>query len=204
LSRESHWNEVWSKNREGKESWFQERPSLSLDLIQRHTANRSARILDVGGGSSLLAETLLADGFEHIGVLDIAASALERARNRMGNRDPSVEWIAGDVTAYEPSLPWDLWHDRAVFHFLVDADDQESYMRSVRRSLSPTGIVVISTFGPDGPEKCSGLNVKCHSPESLGEAFGSGFALLESHIEMHRTPNNTDQQFVYCVFRRDW
>lgn len=202
MNGESHWNKIWMKYRENEVSWFQESPSLSLDLVQRHAVDKSARILDVGGGSSRLVDALLADGFGHVGVLDIAAPAMDVARARLGARAESVEWIVRNVTAYEPSHPWDVWHDRAVFHFLVDAGDEESYVQAVRRSLSPSGVVVIATFGPDGPKKCSGLDVKRYSAETLGDTFGSEFVLLENHVEIHRTPDGTDQQFIYCVFRR--
>jgi len=202
VDRESHWNKVWAKYRETEVSWFQETPSLSIDLVKRYAADRGARILDIGGGSSRLVDVLLADGFRHVGVLDVAEPALKVARDRLGSRASSVEWILSDVTAYEASQPWDVWHDRAVFHFLVDAGDQESYVRAMKRSLAESGVVVIATFGPEGPEKCSGLDVKRHSPKTLGEAFGSEFVLLDSHIEIHSTLGAKDQQFVFCVFRR--
>jgi RimJ/RimL family protein N-acetyltransferase/2-polyprenyl-3-methyl-5-hydroxy-6-metoxy-1,4-benzoquinol methylase len=203
MSRQSHWNKVWTENRESEVSWFQEKPSLSLDLVQRHAADKNARILDVGGGSSRLVDALLASGFGNVGVLDIAAQALEVARDRLGDLASSVEWIVADVTAYKPSHPWDIWHDRAVFHFLVDMGDRQSYVQAMRRFLSPSGVVVIATLGPDGPKKCSGLDVQLYTPKMLSEVFGSGFVLLESYVEMHRTPSGADQQFVYCVFRRD-
>lgn len=203
VNREFHWNNVWTKSEETEVSWFQERPSLSLDLVARYASDKDARILDVGGGSSRLVDALLADGFGHIGVLDVAEPGLEVARDRLGSRALSVEWIVSDVTAYESLQPWDVWHDRAVFHFLVGAADQQLYVQALKRSLAPSGVVVIGTFGPEGPTRCSGLDVKRHSPETLGEAFGSEFVLVESHIEIHHTPDGTDQQFVYCVFRRD-
>ena len=201
MSGESHWNKIWTKYRETEVSWFQEKPLLSLDLIKRHTVDRNVRVLDVGGGSSRLVDYLLTSGFGHIGVLDIAVPALNVAEVRLGDRASSVEWIVSDVTAYEPSQPWDVWHDRAVFHFLVDAGDRQSYVQSLRRSLCPNGIVVIGAFGPEGPKKCSGLDVKRHSPESLCKAFGSEFVLVESQLEIHQTPDGTNQQFVYCVFQ---
>jgi SAM-dependent methyltransferase len=203
MDRQSHWNAVWGKVRESEVSWFQEKPSLSLDLVQRYAVDKNVGILDVGGGSSRLVDALLTDGFRRIGVLDIAAPALEVAQDRLGERASAVEWIVGDVTAYEPSHRWDVWHDRAAFHFLVDAGDQRSYVQSVQRALSPSGVVVVATFGPDGPQKCSGLDVRRQSTETIGSVFGAGFSLLESHIEMHRTPGGADQQFLYCVLRRE-
>jgi trans-aconitate methyltransferase len=176
---------------------------MSLDLVERHAADKDTQILDVGGGSSRLVDGLLTDGFGNVGVLDIAAPALVLARGRLGNLASSVEWIVADVTKYEPPHPWDVWHDRAVFHFLTDAGDRQSYVQSMRSSLSSSGVVVIAAFGPEGPKKCSGLDVRRYSPETLSEAFGSEFVLLENHVEMHRTPSGADQQFVYCVFRRD-
>lgn len=175
---------------------------MSLDLIKRHAIGEDVRILDVGGGSSRLADCLLTSGFRHVGVLDISARSLEVAGARLGDRASSVEWLVADVAAYEPSHPWDVWHDRAVFHFLLDDRERQSYVRSMRRSLEPNGIVVVATFGPDGPDRCSGLDVERHTPETLCNAFGSEFNLVESHVEMHQTPDGKDQQFVYCVFHR--
>jgi 2-polyprenyl-3-methyl-5-hydroxy-6-metoxy-1,4-benzoquinol methylase len=202
MSGKSHWNKIWTKYGENEVSWHQKRPSLSLDLIHRHVVDKNVRILDVGGGNSRLVDYLLTSRFTHVGVLDIAAPALELAGIRLGDQASSVEWIVGDVAAFEPSHPWDVWHDRAVFHFLVDVEEQQSYMRSVKRSLGLNGIVVIGTFGPEGPTKCSGLDVKRHSPETLCKAFGSEFMLVESQYEIHQTPDGSDQQFVYCVFYR--
>jgi len=203
MDKQSHWNKVWTRNQESEVSWFQERPDLSIDLVQRHAADKNSRILDVGSGSSRLVDALLTDGYEHVGVPDVAAPALDLARSRLGDLALSVEWIVADVTSYEPSHRWDVWHDRAAFHFLVDAGEQQLYVRTLRCALSPDGVVVIATFGPDGPKKCSGLDVMRHNPESLCEVFGAGFVLLEIHVEVHRTPSRADQQYVFCVFRRD-
>lgn len=202
MDRQSHWNKIWIKYRETEVSWFQESPKLSFEYIERYAIDNDARILDVGGGSSRLVDSLLTNGYENLGVLDVAEPALERARVRLGSRSSSVEWIVADVTAYETSSKWDVWHDRAVFHFLIDDEERRAYVRSVRIALTSDGIVVIATFGPDGPEKCSGLDVKRHSPETLCQSFGPEFVLLESDVEIHHTPDGTKQQFVYCVFRR--
>jgi SAM-dependent methyltransferase len=201
MDRQSHWKKVWTKYNETEVSWFQNQPALSIDLVLRHVESVGSRILDVGGGSSRLVDSLLGRGFRNVGVMDVAAPALEIARARLGDRAESVEWIVADALDYAPTRRWDVWHDRAVFHFLLEPAERASYVQAMLRSLNAFGCVVIATFGPDGPDRCSGLDVKRHSPESLAEVFGPGFELVEDHVEMHRTPGNKDQQFVYCVFR---
>jgi 2-polyprenyl-3-methyl-5-hydroxy-6-metoxy-1,4-benzoquinol methylase len=203
MNRKSHWIKIWSKYRENEVSWFQENPSLSLDLILRHAENREAHVLDAGGGSSRLVDALVMSGFKSVGVLDIAEPALNMAQARLGDIASSVEWVVSDVTAYRSSRLWDIWHDRAVFHFLVEATDRQSYVEAVLRSLSPHGKLVISTFGPEGKKKCSGLDVERYSSETLLEIFKPEFALLESHLEIHHTPGDEEQQFIYCVFCRE-
>ncbi len=202
MGRRTHWELVYQSNEDHEASWHQPRPETSLQLIERCGLPRSARIIDVGGGTSRLVDCLLDAGFAGVGVLDVSQTALERTRGRLGDRAASVEWIVSDATEYEPAHRWDLWHDRAVFHFLVDDGDCDRYREALLRGLEPGGHVVIATFGPRGPKRCSGLPVRRRDSDSLQLALGSEFELLESLIEEHKTPKGAIQEFLYCRFQR--
>jgi ubiquinone/menaquinone biosynthesis C-methylase UbiE len=159
-------------------------------------------VIDVGGGTSRLVDCLLDAGLGHVGVLDVSETALERTADRLGDRAALVQWIVSDATEFQPTNQWDLWHDRAVFHFLVDQSDQDRYRDVLLRSLEPSGHVVMATFGPRGPERCSGLPVVRRDPDGLQRALGTEFELLENLIEEHTTPKGAIQEFLYCRFRR--
>jgi len=150
-----------------------------------------------------LVDELLAHGGFHIGVLDLAAPALERSQARLGPAAPEVEWIVADVTRYRAPIPWDVWHDRAVFHFLVEEDDREGYREALRSSVRPGGSAVVATFGPSGPERCSGLPVVRYDPIALAEALGPDLVLRDHEYDEHLTPSGAIQQFLYCVFTRN-
>ena len=187
-------------------SWYEEHPSVSLDLIRATGLGHEARVLDVGGGASRLVDCLLEGGFVHVGVLDIAGPSLAASRERLGavGGPPAdaVEWIEADVRTFRPSAPWDSWHDRAVFHFLLDPDDRAAYRATLARTVPEGGHVVVATFGPGGPQRCSGLEVCRYSPQSLAEELGPALRLVESRIERHRTPSGAEQEFVYGRFVR--
>jgi ubiquinone/menaquinone biosynthesis C-methylase UbiE len=197
-----HWEGVHRQGAEREVSWYQERPATSLQLVASTGAGASARIVDVGGGASRLVDELLAAGFERVSVLDIAEAALERARQRLGSRASSVSWIASDVTTWNPDGAFDVWHDRAVFHFLVRAEDRAAYRSTLQRALRSGGQAVIATFASDGPERCSGLPVARYEPESLAAELGPGFRLVESTHEDHRTPSGKVQRFQFSRFVR--
>ena len=201
MSRD-HWEEVYATRFPDKVSWYQERPNLSLRLIEKAAANVDSRVLDVGGGASRLVDSLLDEGFSHVGVLDIAQNALNVSKSRLGARASLVEWFVADVKDFRSPHPWDVWHDRAVFHFLVDVDDREAYRRVLLRYLVPGGSAVIATFGPEGPERCSGLEVARYTPETLLDSLGPDFEMIEQCEEAHRTPSGDTQQFIYCWFGR--
>jgi SAM-dependent methyltransferase len=201
MDRKAHWEHVWTTKDETAVSWYQPEPARSLALIARY-GGEGARVLDVGGGSSRVVDALLASGARQVGVLDVAEAALAVSRRRLGERAGEVEWIVADVMAYEPAHRWDVWHDRAVFHFLREPEEQRAYVRAATRALEPGGHAVIATFGPDGPTRCSGLDVVRHSAETLAEAFGAGFAVVEAQGEAHRTPGGSVQAFVYAVLRK--
>ena len=204
MDAKAHWEHVYTTKTPTQMSWHQEHLSLSLKLIQRTGIPRSGRLIDVGGGTSTLVDDLLAAGFQSIIVLDIAGTALQLARERLGTRASTVTWMEADVTQVDfPDHCFDVWHDRAVFHFLTQPTDRQRYFDRVRDVVRPGGHVIIASFAPDGPQRCSGLDVMRYSPTSLHHAFGTGFALIDSATEIHHTPFGTEQKFMYCVCRRE-
>lgn len=195
----AHWEHVYSTRSPDAVSWYQPHAALSLDLIRRIGAGPATRVIDVGGGASTLVDDLLDRGVGDVTVLDISAAALHVAQERLGPAAARVHWIAGDITRVrlEPAA-YDIWHDRAVFHFLTDPADRAAYVAQVRRAVRPGGHVIVATFGPDGPEQCSDLPVMRYAPQALHAQFGGQFELLDHLTEEHRTPGGAIQQFVYC------
>ncbi len=195
----SHWEKVYANRAPDAVSWYQPRATVSLDLIRRIGVAPGSRIVDVGGGASTLVDDLLAEGMADLTVLDISAAALSLAQVRLGARSAAVQWIHGDITqAQLPPAAYDIWHDRAVFHFLTDAGDRAAYVEQVRRAVRPGGHVIVAAFGPEGPTQCSGLPVVRYAPGQLHAQFGRRFELLDHLSEAHRTPAGAIQQFVYC------
>lgn len=199
MSRDSarHWGTMYEGSDPTELSWFEPVPSRSLALIQAAGLPPDAPLLDVGGGASSLVDHLLAAGYTDVGVLDIAPAALAQARARLGTAAGRVEWIVADVAAFQPKRRYALWHDRAVVHFLTAAAERERYLAVLTATLAPGGHVVLATFGPQGPTRCSGLPVRRYSAEDLGMLLGTGFRLRRTHQEDHRTPAGRYQQFVY-------
>jgi len=200
--RREHWEKIYGEKREDEVSWFQGRPSTSLDLIARTGAGPNARIVDVGGGASRLVDALLDAGYQDLVVLDIAAPALDRARKRLAANASRVKWVASDVARWEPGAPFDVWHDRAVFHFMVTPEDRRAYRATMLRALRPGGHAVIGTFASDGPEMCSGLPVQRYEPETLAAELGVDFRLVESIRQEHVTPGGKVQRFQFSRFVR--
>lgn len=201
-SRQEHWEKVYRAKAEKELSWFEEHPAVSLELIWAAGISREAAIIDIGGGESRLVDALLGEGFSALTVLDISAHALAAAKARLGPRAEKVTWIVADVTSWEPAAAYDLWHDRAAFHFLTDAADRESYAARVAKAIRPGGYVIIGTFAPEGPERCSGLPVQRHDAASIGAVLGGAFTLIESRRHAHLTPAGKTQQFQFSLFRR--
>jgi SAM-dependent methyltransferase len=199
--REKHWQSVYTTKRESEVSWFEENPAPSLDLIALVGAGRRSAIIDIGGGASRLVDRLILQGYEDLTVLDISAAALEAAKARMGEKARQVRWLVADATTWEPSRLYDVWHDRATFHFLVDLADQAAYVVRLRRALRPGGHAIIGAFALDGPKKCSGLAVARYDVESLGKALGSAFLLVDTRRHDHLTPRGVTQHFQFSVFR---
>ena len=196
--RRQHWENVYRNKAADEVGWFQPHASSSLRLIDG-SADKDAHIIDVGGGASVLVDDLLDAGYRHLTVLDLAESALAASRARLGERAQSVQWIAGDITRVElPAAHYDVWHDRAVFHFLTDPDDRARYVAQVLKSVKPGGHVIVAAFGPGGPLQCSGLDVMRYAPDALHAEFGASFRLLGHETEIHSTPAGKEQEFVYC------
>jgi 2-polyprenyl-3-methyl-5-hydroxy-6-metoxy-1,4-benzoquinol methylase len=204
MERKTHWEDVYRTKAPTEVSWFQEHPGISLELIQRTGVDKeSAHIIDVGGGASRLVDELVDRGFRHISVLDISAAALAVAQQRLASASAEIAWLEADITqAALPSGWYDVWHDRAVFHFLTQREDRQRYVDAIQHSVKPGGHIIIATFGPDGPTRCSGLEVVRYDPESLQREFGEGVELVESVYESHQTPFGTEQKFIYCYFRK--
>lgn len=200
--RHTHWQTVYGAKAPGEVSWFQDRPAVSLDLIEAAGLSNEAAIIDVGGGASTLVDHLLASGHGSLAVLDISEEALRHSRARLGGDAERVEWIASDVTRWRPGAPVDLWHDRAVLHFLTSRDDQEAYFDTLRAALKPCGWAIIAGFAPGGPLKCSGLEIVQHDADSLAQLLGYEFRLIETRDELHRTPWGAEQAFRYHLFWR--
>ncbi|HQS41738.1 MULTISPECIES: class I SAM-dependent methyltransferase [unclassified Polaromonas] len=199
MEAKSHWEKIYKTKSSETMSWYQPHATLSLDLIRRVAPETSARIVDVGGGAASLVDNLLADGMTNVSVLDISGAALNVARHRLGDQARRVRWIEGDITTVgleKSSI--DVWHDRAVFHFLTSAVDRAAYVAQVRHAVRPGGQVIVAAFGPNGPLQCSGLPVVRYAPDALHAEFGGAFELLEHVTEDHYTPSGLVQHFVYC------
>jgi SAM-dependent methyltransferase len=202
VSRKAHWENVYTTKREREVSWFQENPAPSLELTALAGLSADSSIIDIGGGASRLVDALVDRNVGQITVLDLSAAALDAARERLGDRGARVKWLVADVTAWEPSQTYDLWHDRAAFHFLTDASDRSAYVRHLKRAVRSGGHVIIGTFAPDGPERCSGLPVMRYDAGILGTILGTDFELMDSRRHDHITPWGAVQRFQFSTFRR--
>jgi SAM-dependent methyltransferase len=200
--RQAHWQNVYATKAEKEVSWFQENPAPSLDLIAATGIRSDADIIDVGGGASRLVYSLLEKGFSRVAILDLSAKALKETKKRLGRRGDGVDWIVTDITTWEPSNTYDLWHDRAAFHFLTEPTDRDAYVARLKKAVRPGGHVIIATFAPDGPERCCGLPIVRYDPEALASALGPEFDLVESRRHDHVTPGGNTQRFQFSRFLR--
>ena len=202
FERKAHWQNVYQTKDERAVSWFQERPDISLDLIHATGVDPNASIIDIGGGASRLVDALISEGFKAVAVLDLSEKALATSKARLGAKGTQVQWIVADVTNWQPSQAYDVWHDRAAFHFLTDSKDRAAYVERVAKAVRVGGHVIIGTFAPDGPERCSGLPVIRHDAAALGELLGPSFELAEERRHDHQTPSGVIQKFQFSRFRR--
>lgn len=203
MDRKQHWEEVYVSKAADAVSWFQPRAGLSLQLIGEMVPDRNAAIIDIGGGASNLVDALLAEGYSDLTVLDLSAAAIRVARERLGENAKAVQWMEADITRAElVRNRYDLWHDRATFHFLREPAERHAYRERLMHALRPGGRVILATFAENGPEKCSGLPVMRYSPETLSAELGEAFELIRHEKEAHRTPSGSVQQFNYCCFCR--
>jgi SAM-dependent methyltransferase len=196
--RRVHWERVYTDKKADEVSWYQPRPATSLELIRATGAALDAPFLDVGAGASTLVDNLIETGYSDITLLDIAGAALATSRARLGAKAVGVEWIEADVMQLEPPRRYSVWHDRAVFHFLVDAGDRDRYLEVLRKGIAPEGHFIIATFGPEGPLRCSGLDVHRYTLDELAGLLEPYFSLRRSELEQHRTPAGGVQQFLYA------
>jgi ubiquinone/menaquinone biosynthesis C-methylase UbiE len=197
-----HWQNVYQKETPEELSWYQDKPEMSLKLIAATGVGFDGNIIDIGGGTSKLAGLLVVQGYKKVTVLDIAARSIEQAKSWLGEQADKISWIEADATSYNFKEKYDIWHDRAVFHFLTDIQDRKRYVDAVQQSLKDGGHLIMATFGLKGPRKCSGLPVVRYSPETLHKEFEKSFDLVETFVEIHSTPSKFQQEFIYCRFTK--
>jgi SAM-dependent methyltransferase len=200
MERKKHWETLYEIKTPNQVSWTQEIPKTSLDFIHSFNLKKSARIIDIGGGDSKLVDFLLDEGFEKITVLDISAKALDKAKKRLGIKADKVDWVVNDITEFEPATTFDVWHDRATFHFLTDTEQIRKYVEIARKSVN--GYLTIGTFSENGPQRCSGLDIKQYSEETLTAELENGFKKVYCVTEDHVTPLGAIQNFLFCSFMR--
>ena len=202
FDRKKHWEKIYQTRALNEVSWYEPTPETSLDFIKQFNVPLTAKIIDVGGGDSLLVDHLLQLGYTNVTVLDISEAAITRAKARLGEKARLVQWIVADASSFEPAEKYDFWHDRAAFHFLTDEHEISSYLDIAQRSLAPDGILVIGTFSEQGPDKCSGIRIRQYSEAGMAERLKMFFKKIKCITIDHRTPFDTIQQFVFCSFRK--
>lgn len=203
FDRKKHWENIYQTKEFPEVSWFQPTPETSLDLIAKAGVLKNAKIIDIGGGDSFLVDNLLDLGYTDLSVLDISSSALDRAKKRLGERAKLVKWIVSDVTKFKPGEKYEIWHDRAAFHFLTKEDEIAEYVKVANNSVSQSGHLIIGTFSDKGPEKCSGIPIKQYTENSLERIFSNTFKKRISFMIEHITPFNTIQSFIFCSFKKN-
>jgi SAM-dependent methyltransferase len=197
FDRKAHWQRIYQEKSAVDVSWYQKEPRLSLELIHRSGIRKDEAIIDVGGGASVLVDYLCNEGYTNISVLDISQNALASARNRLADSGKHIEWFEADITEFSPPHKFSLWHDRAVFHFLTDKTDRRKYVSVLKQALRPGGHLIIAAFAIGGPEKCSGLEIVQYNSTKLTSELGEGFDLMEEKKEIHVTPEEKEQKFMY-------
>jgi len=202
FDRKKHWETIYQTKALSEVSWYEPTPETSLDFIKQFELPTTAKIIDIGGGDSFFVDHLLDKGYTDISVLDISEAAIERAKTRLGNRAKNVKWIVADAAKFQPNEQYDFWHDRAAFHFLTDEQDISNYIKTAQQHIKPTGVLVIGTFSKQGPTKCSGIEIKQYSENSMTERLKSVFEKIKCITLDHKTQFNTIQNFVFCRFKK--
>ncbi len=202
FDRKNHWENIYNTKELKDVSWFQVRPETSLDFFKQFKVPTTAKIIDIGGGDSLLVDHLLDLGYQDISVLDISESAIERAKIRLGQKANNVKWIVADAATFVPTEQYDFWHDRAAFHFLTEENEISNYLETAQKSINPKGILVIGTFSEQGPKKCSGIEIKQYSETSMTDRLKIFFEKIKCITVDHITPFDTIQNFVFCSFKK--
>lgn len=202
MEKSKYWDDIYKSKDESKQSWFEEIPEKSLEMIDELKLPKDANIIDIGGGESRLVDSLLERGFIKISLLDISRESLEKTKSRLSSKTDDIKFITSDVTTFKPSGKYDLWHDRAAFHFLTNLEDVEAYLKVASESLNEGGFLIISTFSKTGPDKCSGLSISKYSQEELKQVFGKFFRNTKCFETTHTTPWGSAQNFVYCGFKK--
>ncbi|MBK6784466.1 MAG: class I SAM-dependent methyltransferase [Saprospiraceae bacterium] len=202
FDRKKHWENIYQTKELQEVSWFQPTPETSLYFFKQFSVPAITKVIDIGGGDSFLVDHLLDLGYQDISVLDISASAINRAKHRLGDKAKNVKWIEADVTTFVPIEKYDFWHDRAAFHFLTDEQEISNYVETARQNINPQGVLVIGTFSDQGPKKCSGIEIKQYTETTLTRRFNKFFEKSECITVDHKTPFNTMQNFVFCCFRK--
>ncbi|MCP3933202.1 MAG: class I SAM-dependent methyltransferase [Bacteroidetes bacterium] len=202
VDRKKHWENIYSTRQHDEVSWYQSIPETSLDFLKQFNIPATAKIIDIGGGDSFLVDHLLSLGYQDITVLDISETALKKAKQRLGRRAKKVKWIVADSATFKPTEKYDFWHDRAAFHFLTGKQEIESYIDTVQQSIKPTGVLVIGTFSKQGPQKCSGIEIKQYSETTMAEVLEKFFEKIKCITVDHKTPFGSIQHFIFCSFRK--
>ena len=200
--RKQHWENVYETKSDDEVSWYEETPTTSLSLISDLNLNKDAVIIDVGGGNSNLIEKLQLQDFSNLSVLDISKKALERTKYKLRQKAKNIQWIVSDILDFQPNQKYDVWHDRAVFHFLTESEDIDNYVQLVSQSIKKNGFFILATFSKSGPLKCSGLEISQYDKETLLDLFNAEFNLIKSFEEVHHTPFDSEQNFIYSLFQK--
>lgn len=203
FNKQKHWENIYQTIELKEVSWYQPTPKTSLDFIKELNVPTTARIIDIGGGDSFLVDYLLELGYQDVSVLDISETAIEKAKQRLGRKAKNVKWIVTDITTFKPTEKYDLWHDRATFHFLTSEQDISIYLNTAQQSIKPNGFLIVGAFSEEGPKKCSGIDIRQYSETSMTQCFENLFTKIKCNVVDHKTPFDTTQNFVFCSFKKE-
>ncbi len=203
MDMQEHWENIYRTKKLTEVSWYEPIPETSLEFIKGLNLSKDAAIIDVGGGDSFLADFLLMEGYTNVSVLDISEEALERVKKRLGERAEEINWIVADITGFQPEETYDLWHDRAAFHFLTEEDQVRKYLDLLKTAVKSQGVVVMATFSDKGPTKCSGIDIQQYTISDLAQLLSADFGMLSCKNVLHETPSGAEQDFIFCSFRKN-